>query len=284
MSPALDGRILNARHRRVLRPIAHQARRLTRQRARGNQVLPSVLVVGAQRSGTTSLHRALIQHPQIQGPGQGKGVHYFDLEFGRGDEWYLGRFPVCAPGVHLIETSPYYAFHPLVPARVARTLPNASIVLLIRDPVERAYSHFFHETNRGFETLGFEEALDAESSRLARSDEIFAADEFAVVAEHVHHSYLARGRYAEQIVRWMACVSPGRMLVLDADRLFRDPKNAIRTLADFLDIDLKQLDFPHANFYPRPELSASVKSYLTAYFEPFDAQLKPLVGWDPSWR
>lgn len=284
MSPALDGRTLNARYRRVIRPIAHQARRSISRQTRGNRVFPSILVVGAQRSGTTSLHRALIQHPQIQGPAEGKGVHYFDLEFGRGDEWYLARFPASAPGVRLVETSPYYVFHPLVPARVADRLPDASIVILVRDPVERAYSQYFHEVNRGFETLGFEEALEAESSRLARSDDVFEEDQFAVVAEHIHHSYLARGRYAEQIVRWMACVAPGKMLVLDAGRLFRDPKSAIQTLADFLEIDPEYLEFPHANFYQRPELPASVKSYLSAYFEPFDAQLKPLVGWDPSWR
>src|ERR1700710_2603088 len=98
------------------------------------RMLPSFLIVGAQRCGTTSLHRAIARHPQVVAPALHKGVHFFDLEYTRGARWYRGQFPVAAaarlrtrrvgPPV-TGESSPYYMFHPAIPARMAQVVPGA---------------------------------------------------------------------------------------------------------------------------------------------------------------
>ena len=97
----------------------------------------------------------------------GKELQFFSLHFGRGTRWYRAHFPPAAAGRRSFEASPYYLFHPSVPARVAATLPQARFVALLRDPVERAYSHYLHTRAYGVEPLGFAEALAAEPGRLA---------------------------------------------------------------------------------------------------------------------
>ena len=126
------------------------------------RMLPSFLICGGQRCGTTSLYRALATHPAVIKAVLHKGVHYFDVAYERGLRWYQGHFPLqrhadrvaAETGVaaQTFESSPYYMYHPHAMARIAEDLPDVKIVVLVRDPVERAYSQHAHEVARGFET------------------------------------------------------------------------------------------------------------------------------------
>ena len=136
------------------------------------RTLPDYLLIGCQRCGTTSLQAALSQHPSVKSARLMKGVHYFDTAYDRDLNWYRSYFPTNAyrrrhdtrAGRRLVvgECSPYYIFHPLALERIANDLPDIKVVVLFRDPVERAIFHHKHEVRRGNETLGLREALDAE--------------------------------------------------------------------------------------------------------------------------
>lgn len=208
------------------------------------RVLPDFLIIGAQRAGTTSLYRYLAQHPAVGPVVLTKGAHYFDTGYGQGIDWYRTHFPTRwqaaaierRTGVPMQtgEGSPYYLFHPLVPARVARDLPDIKLIALLRDPVERAYSQFQHETARGFEDLGFAEAIDRESERLAGEHERLLADPAYRSFEHQHHSYQARGRYADQILAWHAVLPPERLLILHMESFFAAPEEGFARVLRFL--------------------------------------------------
>ena len=170
--------------------------------------LPEFLVIGGQRCGTTSLYRYLAAHPSVR-PATGKELQYFSLYHGRGERWYRAHFPVRPPSVLSFEASPYYLFDPEVPARVAATLPDARFVALVRDPAERAYSHYLHSVTYGVEPLSFADALDAEESRLRDGGH----------TARRRYSYVARGRYAEQLARWHAAVGRERVIVLRTEDL-----------------------------------------------------------------
>ncbi len=152
----------------------------------GRRQLPSFILVGAQRAGTTSLFRALMSHPLIHSANYHKGVNYFDVNYHRDFAWYQGHFPTTAglrrqpssvPGEPItFEASGYYMFHPCAPARIAEHLPDVKILAMLRDPVERAFSAYKHELARGFETESFERALDLEDERLAGQAERMLAD------------------------------------------------------------------------------------------------------------
>ena len=132
--------------------------------------LPDFVILGAQRSGTTSLYDWLSDHPAVV-PATRKEVHYFDLHYDRGLGWYRAHFPM-GHGAHLTgEATPYLLFHPLAPDRVARDLPPTTrFVVLLRHPVQRAVSHYWHERRMGTESETLAVAVAAEEQRLAGAD------------------------------------------------------------------------------------------------------------------
>ena len=164
--------------------------------------LPELLVIGAMRAGTTSLFRYLSQHPSLD-RGLRKEIDYFTYFYDRGPRWYRAHFAPRWASTKSFEACPYYLFHPLAPQRVAELLPHARIVVLLRDPIDRAFSHWRHLSRVGVETLPFDEAIAAEAERLRGSEELLRTGRTLRVRDHERFSYMARGRYAAQLERWL---------------------------------------------------------------------------------
>ena len=135
------------------------------------------------------------------------------------------------------ESCGYYMFHPLAAGRIAEELPHVRVIVLLRDPVDRAYSAHRHELNRGFETLDFDEALEREEGRLRGEEQRLVEDPTAYSFEHQHHAYLARSRYVEQVRRLFDTFGRDRVMVMDAEALFADPQGEFARLCDWLAID-----------------------------------------------
>jgi hypothetical protein len=171
--------------------------------------LPDFIIIGAQRCGTTSLYNYLTQHPLILSALR-KEVHYFDNNFHKGVSWYQAFFPLISlrngyakilsiDNSHLTgEATPYYLFHPLTPKRIAGLLPQVKLIVILRNPVDRAYSHFLHATRMGFETLSFKEAIAREAERVAAEEARLLDDQSYYSFEHQRFSYIHRGIYHRQ--------------------------------------------------------------------------------------
>ncbi len=256
---------------------------------------PDFLIVGAQRAGTTSLYKTLVQHPAVLPAGLHKGVHYFDTDYQQGAAWYRSHFPLRLTAARsgrrhgttpiTGEASPYYMFHPMVPGRIASDLPDARLVVLLRDPVERAYSAYTHERARGFETLPFEDAIAAEPDRLAGEEERLRADPSYVSPAHQHNAYLARGRYIEQLERLESAVGRDRLCVIDSDELFVDFQSVFPPVLEHLGLDPWMPDsFEQRNARPRTKLEPEIRRRLEDHFAPYDERLAAWWGRDPGWR
>ena len=249
--------------------------------------LPSALIIGAQRSGTTSLFNYLAQHPDVLQPVT-KEVHYFDLHYARGVRWYRGRFPFLRqlrrPAL-TIDASPYYLAHPLAAERAAELLPRVKLVALIRNPITRAYSHYQHEVRDGRESLGFAEALDREAERTAGEEERLARDPGYYSYNHHRFSYARRGLYLDQLQRWTAHYPRAQLLVLQSESLFRDPAAASSAVYDFLGLPPHRLahykPFLQGNY--EREIPASLRQRLAAYFEPHNRALSRWLGTELDW-
>jgi len=247
--------------------------------------LPDFLIIGGQRCGTTSLHHYLAAHPQVRAA-TGKELQFFSLYFDRGERWYRAHFPSARPGVRSFEASPYYLFHPSVPERVAATLPEARFVALLRDPVDRAYSHYLHTRSYGAEPMSFADAVAAEPERLAAALAGGPDTPTAHVALR-NHSYLARGRYVEQLRRWCALVPRERILVLRSEDLYAEPARMYARVLEFLDLD----PFTPSGFARHTrrvdrgsgELTAQLRAELNAHFAPYNARLVDLLDWPTTW-
>lgn len=245
---------------------------------------PDFAIIGTQRGGTTSLHAYLRAHPRVEVPAT-KELHYVTDRFSRGRDWYLGQFPAeLPPGVITGEATPYALFHPASPARLHEIAPDAKLIVLLRNPVDRAYSHFLLETSRGHETLPFEIAVDAETSRLTGEEVRLLADPTYVSANHNQASYLSRGDYAPQLERWLELYPRQQMLILRSEDLYQHTEEVFHQVTSFLGLPPAR-DIPFATHNPTsgPPLSAMTRARLEKHFAPLNANLANLLGWTETW-
>jgi hypothetical protein len=240
------------------------------------RALPSFIILGAQRSGTTSLYEWLCTHPAFDAPWQ-KELHYFDVEYERGMRWYRSYFPRERPGKITGEASPYMLPHPLAPERVARDLPaSTKFIVQLREPVERAISHYFLERVLGCEPEVLERALELEEERLAGSEEILAAG--LRHYNHRHFSYTTRGQYAPQLRRWFDVIGRERILILESERLLIDSTVQTEVL-DWLGLPPNRTPMPSVNAARRTEgTSEAAVARLVQHFKPYNEDLFELLG------
>lgn len=275
--------------------MVHAGSRTVGRLSANARMLPSFLIAGGQRCGTTSMYRALAAHPAVVKAVLHKGVHYFDVGYRHGFAWYRGHFPLCRTGERVsrevgaraqtFESSPYYMYHPLAAARIAAALPAVRLVVLVRDPVQRAYSQHAHELARGFETVAdFEEALALEPARLAGEEARLRADPAYHSHSHQHHAYRERGRYVDHLERLAGVFGRDRIHVVDSERFFATPEPVYDGVLDFL--GLPRLGYPpfeRHNARPRAPIPDRSRDELTDYFRRYDERLACWLGHRPSY-
>lgn len=202
---------------------------------KGGGRLPDFLGIGVQKGGTTTLHQLLAAHPGVA-LAPVKEVQYFTLHYGRGPAWYAAQFGAGADEQRCGEITPYYVFHPEAPRRIQALLPQVKLIVLLRDPVERALSQYFHSRRLGLEPLELEAALAAETERLAGAEELLAQPD-GRLRSHQEHSYLSRSRYEQQLPRWSALFPQEQLLVLRSEQLFAHPEEEWARVQAFLGLD-----------------------------------------------
>lgn len=287
---------------RTLRELGRNAVRALGVATSPIRPLPDFLIIGAKRGGTTSLYRYLLQHPQVlpMFPSarrlplaeNQKGVHYFDTRYGRGIAWYRSHFASAVArhwaarqvGMPTVtgEASPYYLCHPLAARRAAEVVGSARLILLLRDPVERTFSHYREQLRNGVETLSFEEALRAEPGRLAAARKAGAAwgDSFA----YEHQGYVTQSEYAVAVSRWLEVFPRSQLIVLRSEDLYVDPQGALDEVFQFLDLPPYELrDVRPWNVAPASRMIPSTRSKLRAHFAPQEPELAALLGRGFGW-
>jgi Sulfotransferase domain len=250
------------------------------------RILPSFLVIGAQRAGTTSLFVYLSQHPHVAGPTSGDGtvswpkeLHFFDKRFSLGLDWYRTFFPLVPArqlarlrGRDLVagEATPSYLFHPEAPERVAACLPEVRLIAILRNPIERAYSHYQKRRRMGREHLSFQRAVESEERPGRKPDR--------------RRSYLARGLYAEQLERWLAYFPREKLLVLRSEDLMADPAGVYAKVVDFLALERWQPEsFVLRNRASYAPIDPALRARLEERFTEPNLRLARLLGRDFGW-
>ncbi len=261
------------------------------------RLLPDFLVLGGQRCGTSSLFQYLARHPWVGRPLR-KETEYLSVRHDLGLAWYRAHFPVTARrtlarlrGRDLLtfEATPDYLFHPLAAERGAALLPRARLVALLRDPVERAWSHYRHVVRLGREPLDFESALDAEDERLAGEVERLRSDPRYRGAPFLLYSYQARGDYAEHLEPWLKRYPRQGVLVVRSEDFFTDTPRWYRRILEFLGLPLilppEFHNFSYTRSTPRRAagMPAAARRRLEKRFAPANRRLAELLGRDPGW-
>lgn len=282
---------------RSLREGAKRALRAWGGATAGLRRPPDFMIIGAKRGGTTSVYRYLLQHPKVMPlfPARQhiKGTHFFDSEFHRGTRWYRSHFPTRAygslrsrggPPALAGEGCPYYLFHPLAAERAAEVAPDARVIALLRDPVERAWSHYKERRRHGAEPLGFEEALEAEPARLAGEEERLRREPAYRSERHEDHSYLAQGRYLELLPRWLDRYPSGRVLILPSEDLYADPQATLDRIFAFLGLPpFTVRDVTRHNFVPASGMREQTRRHLRGLFAEHNRELASYLGRPLPW-
>jgi hypothetical protein len=271
------------------------ARMRWRSATRRWRVLPDFLVLGGQRCGSTSLYDMLCGHPDVA-PASHKEPHFFDNNHLRGEQFYRRLFPLQLQmrarerrqGRRAVtgEATTYYLAHPAVPARVRALLPDVRLIAILRDPVDRAYSHYQLSVREGREPLSFEEALAAEPDRLAGEHERLIADPSYRGVAHRFFSYRSRGRYIDQLERWWAEFPREQLLVLRSEDMFEDPRIVYDQLVTFLglDPDADRRTFRARNRVSYDAMRPETRAELRSYFAEPNRALEQRTGRAFNWQ
>jgi len=243
---------------------------------------PSYFCLGAMKGGTTLFFNSIGQMPQIKLPSK-KEIHFFDRteRYYQGLNFYLNHFPLkgeMGTGDITGEATPFYLYHHKVPGRIKRIFPKAKFIVLLRNPSDRAYSHFHHSKSCNvIHDLTFERALQQEDLRL-RNDLSNSYDQR-------YFSFKARGRYAEQLKRWFRYYGRDQFLILQSEEFFKNYENVLKETCDFLRVKFK-LGINLAKEYDNilDPVNPGTRQYLVEYFEPYNQELYELLGVNYGWK
>ncbi len=263
------------------------------------RLLPDFLIIGTQRGGTTALYHYIKTHPCIE-PATATEIHFFDKRFSKGLGWYRGHFPTRIKkyyverlrGQTLLtgEASSSYLFHPHAPKRVAQAIPRVKLIVLLRNPVDRAYSQYFHAIELGHEVHStFEEAIEGEEERTAREREKILQDAAYYSSAYKHLSYLTRGIYVDQLRAWMDVFPREQFLILKSEEFYANPVATFKQTAAFLNVPEteprinKQAYKQYEHNTYSSHMDPTLRKRLIEYFKPHNARLYDFLGIDFGW-
>ena len=250
------------------------------------RVLPDFVVIGGTKSGTTSLHYYLIQHPRIISE---RNVHFFEYMQTNSIEWYRAHFPTKAyknfKKLTVGEQTATYLSHPLIPKRIHTTIPNAKLIVVLRNPVDRAYSNYKHQVREGIEKRTFEEAIKSELKRIEicknNSEYKINNDDFS---NHVIFSYLRHGIYVDFIKAWMEFFTKEQFLILPTYDLNNNRAKFLKQVFDYLNVQNFEIkDVERQNVGEYKKLDKSMRKFLVDYYRPHNERLFKLLEKNFDW-
>lgn len=258
------------------------------------RVLPDFIIIGAQKCGTSSVYFNLRKHKLVC-PALTKEIRFFNSNYDRGINWYRKHFPLKLSRViarsllsrNIItgEASPDYIFHFHTPGRIHKALPDVKLIILLRNPVDRAYSQYQHYLREGVENLSFEGALEKEDERIGGELEKIKSDPYYYSYKYRQYSYKKKGIYLEQLKHWMGIFPGQQFLILGSEDFFRDPEVVYQKVLDFLELPVWSPEsFGKYNVGKKYEgMKDDTRKKLIEFYKPHNQKLYDFLERDFGW-
>jgi lipopolysaccharide transport system ATP-binding protein len=246
---------------------------------------PDYIILGAQKGGTTTLFYQLSQHPQVDNSSI-KELHYFDLGYDQPIESYVNFFRDKKRSCITGESSPYYIFHPHAAARIKKHFPKTKFIVLLRNPIKRAYSHYQMMKRRGIDpTETFEEAISRENERIGELYKKMVNNEKENYIDVQMFSYIMRGDYSKQIKVWLDLFPKERFIFIESEEYYANTQKELKKIYSFLKIECiypKDLETIRHKAEYNPIDSTLYEKYYS-YFRELNKELPQLTGRNYSW-
>ena len=240
------------------------------------------------RSGTTSFFHYLSQHPQIIPPIY-KEIFYFDKFFKKSMRWYKAHFPLKwgaeERGFITGEATPYYIFHPLAMKRIQSIYPDIKLIILLRDPVDRAFSHYNLSKKKGYENRDFIECIENEMQLIEKERKKILENSNYYSFIHQRHSYLSRGLYYEQLLEIYDLFDKSQVLILISENLFDEPEPVYFRALEFLGLPLEPIKgYTVYNRIRYFQLDPDVEDRLIEFYSERNKRLQELIDVKLPWK
>ncbi|MEM1171633.1 MAG: tetratricopeptide repeat protein [Cyanobacteria bacterium P01_H01_bin.35] len=240
---------------------------------------PDFIIIGVHKGGTTSLYSYLTQHPQIIPPIK-KEMDFWSWKFNESINWYLAHFPGISEGKNLLtgEASPSYFDHPNAAKRIYQFLPKIKLIILLRNPVDRAISQYHQWLRLNWENRSLEDAIKSDLEKLTKAPE-------KVNYWMKELNYLARGVYVEFFKEWMSLFPREQFLILKSEDFYVNPKASMQEVLKFLDLPEYELpEYKNYNSGNYSQIDSLMRKSLSNYFRFHNYRLEEYLGMKFNWE
>ncbi|MCE2509310.1 MAG: sulfotransferase domain-containing protein [Nitrosopumilaceae archaeon] len=242
--------------------------------------LPDFVIIGTQKSASTSLYQFIIDHPGVTAA-RIKEIDYFTINYEYGQGWYQSNFPID-DGKMTGEASINYMLYASAPSRMTSYLPDAKLLVVLRNPVDRAYSQYQMMFRKKLVTSTFEDALDTERANWGGRNGWLLRDDDP--ASFAINSYLAKGHYADQLDNWFGHYPREQFLIMSAEEMKNDINGTMEKVFGFLDLPFVRHDtYRNLNEWKYPPMSPETREMLVKHFRPHNVKLQQLLGREFGW-
>jgi len=257
--------------------------------------LPNFLIIGYPKSGTTSLFEYLLKHPNVLPP-KGKEIDYFDRLYSRGQNWYKTAFPLQSTmkinsqlnktKMLTGEATPRYIYNPNALHRIKKALPKCKFIILLRNPIDRAFSHYTMNIKNEYEYLSFEDALKKENERIKNRVKKMKKDLNYFSWNYDLYAYLEHGIYVNQLKRWMEVFPREQFLIIQSEEFLKNKSQTYQNVLKYLDLPKWEPDeftlFKKRNY--KEKMNVETRKKLSEFFRPHNEKLYEFLGQRFDWE
>ena len=247
---------------------------------------PDFLIIGSQKAATTTLHSYLSKNKNIHSS-KIKEIQFFNMNYDRSIKYYKSCFPIKNKNKLTFEATPDYIDHPLAPKLCYEMFPNIKLIVTLREPVERAFSHFnFVQGYSADErNISFEEGLNLESDRMDMAFEHIFTDRYNSARMFSNYGYLRKGEYVTHLNNWLEYYPIERFHFVDFKDIKSDIHIVIRKICNFLEVPFQKIPQPkHLNKTAYNEKINKETYYnLRNHYRDYNDRLFKLISKDLNW-
>jgi len=273
-------------------PYKFSLKKFYRNLTSSSRVLPDFIIIGAGRAGTTALYTYLIQHPSIITASTDNDepvadLHFFEYMISDKISWYKSHFPRKSKNSFVTgEFTSTYMYHKNVPERIFNLIPKIKLIVILRNPIDKAYSTYNQQSHFNEVTSSFEETIKAEFARIdLNKNHIEYTNNNPNFDNYVEYNIIRHGIYFNYLEKWLKIFPKKQIFVVDSNELENFPQQTLNKVFEFLNLSPHEIpNLAKVNVGKYSPMTESTRESLIEFYKPHNAKLNNLLGTNFDWN